>query len=142
MTLLLMILLATPDAGTPARRPYVDEVMTKVRKGTVDTESERDHVKPEDISHFAREYFATKKWPERVFIIELVQDSKDPVLTEVMWDALDVPNCDDDTCWWVRAVALSFLDGDFAKFSKYFEDRKLCREVLARRLKERAKRKK
>lgn len=142
MLLLLSLILAAPDAGTPARRPYVDEVMGRVRNGTVDTESERDRVKPEDVQHYAREYLASKKWAEKTFIVELVQDSKDPVLTEVMWDALDVPDCRDDTCWWVRATALSWLDGDFTHFSRYYDDRTLCRSTLQKRLKERAKRKK
>ncbi len=142
MLLVLSLILAAPDAGTPARRAYVDEVMVKVRNGTVDTESERDHVKPEDVPHFAREYLASKKWAEKTLIIELVQDSHDPVLSQVMWDALDVPDCDDDICWWVRATALAYLDGDFKRFSGYFENHTLCRATLQKRLKERAKRKK
>lgn len=133
---------AAPDAGMPARRAYVDEVMVKVRNGSVDTESERDRVKPEDVPHLAREYLSSKKWAEKTLIVELVQDSMDPVLTDVMWDALGVPDCSDDTCWWVRATALSHLDGDLARFSRYYEDRKLCRATLEKRLKERVKRKK
>lgn len=142
MVFALVVLLAAPDAGTPARRAYVDEVMVKVRNGSVDTESERDHVKPEDVPHFAREYLASKKWAEKTLIIELVQDSHDQVLADVMWDALDVPDCNDDICWWVRATALAYLDADFKKFSGYFENHTLCRATLQKRLKERAKRKK
>lgn len=142
MLLVLSLLLAAPDAGTPARRPFVDEVMVKVRNGTVDTESERDRVKPEDVPHLAREYLASKKWAEKTLLVELVQDSHDPVLADVMWDALDVPDCDDDICWWVRATALSYLDGDFKRFSGYYEDRKACRAALQKRLAERTKRRK
>ncbi len=131
---------AAPPAP-PSPRPYVAQLLAKVRAGTVDTESERDHVKPEDVAHLAQAYLASTKWKEKALLVELVQDSKDAALAPVMWDALDVPDCSDDTCWWVRAVALAWLDGDLGQFSKYYEDRKACRAALDRRLKERAKRK-
>lgn len=141
LTLTLLVLSGAPDAGVPTRRPYVDQVLAKVRDGSIDTESERDRVKPEDVPHFARAWFESKRWAEKTLIVELVQDSKDPVLTELWWEALSVPDCSDDTCWWVRATALAHLDGDLDRFSTYYEDRKACRKALDRRLTERSKRK-
>lgn len=125
-----------------SRRPWVDEVMKRVKDGTVDTERERDHVKPEDLPHLAQEYLKSNNWKHKTLLMDLLQDSHDPLLTEVMWDALSVPDCDDDGCWSVRAVALSYLDGDFARFSGYFENHAACRAALTKRLKERASRKK
>lgn len=146
MTLLLLAMLSgLPDAGTavptPAR-PYVAELLAKVRDGSVDTERERDFVKPEDVPHLAKAYFAAKGWKEKRLIFEVVQDSRDPALEPVMWDSLNIPDCKDDTCWWVRAAALCWLDGDFDKFDKLYTDRQACRAELNKKLKEAGKRKK
>ncbi|MBL8924577.1 MAG: hypothetical protein JNJ54_37350 [Myxococcaceae bacterium] len=145
MNALLLALLVTeggapPDAGV--RRPWVDQLLAKVTAGTVDTESERDHVKPEDVLHLAKAYAATKSWREKTHLIEVLQDSMDPALTEVWWDALDVPDCGDDVCWEVRAIALAHLDGDLSRFSTYYDDRTRCRAALKKRLAERATRRK
>jgi hypothetical protein len=137
---LAVMVLAAPDAGV--RRPYVDQLLAKVKAGTVDTESERDRVKPEDLVHLAKAYAAATSWAEKTSLIEVVQDSKDPVLTDVWWDALDVPDCKDDVCWAARAIALAHLDGDLTRFTTYYEDRKACRAAVKKRLEERAKRKK
>lgn len=133
---------ATKAAALTPRRPWVDEVMKRVKDGTVDTERERDFVRPEDVPHLALEYLKSTSWTHKTRLIDLVQDSSDPVLTDVMWDALSVPDCDDDGCWWVRAVALSHLDGDLARFDGYYNDRTACRAALTKRLQERAMRKK
>ncbi len=125
-----------------SRRPWVDEVMTRIKDATVDTESERDHVRPEDVPHLAQEYLKSSNWTHKSRLIDLMQDSRDVMLTEVWWDALSVPDCDDDGCWWVRAVALSHLDGDLSRTSGYFENRDRCRAALESRLQERAARKK
>lgn len=133
---------ATKSMPVSPRRPWVDEVMKRVKDGTVDTESERDSVRDEDIPHLAQEYLKSNDWAHKTRLIDLLQDSRDPVLTEVWWDALSVPDCNDDGCWWARAVALSHLDGDLARFSGYFENRASCRTALTKRLQERASRKK
>jgi hypothetical protein len=135
---LTLLLHASPDAG--ARRPFVDQLLAKVKDGTVDTESERDRVKPEDMVHLARAYAETTRWREKTRLIEVIQDSKDPVLTEVWWDALDVPDCNDDVCWEVRAIALAHLDQDLTRFSTYYDDRKACRAAVQKRLAERKRR--
>jgi hypothetical protein len=135
-----VMLAAAPDAGV--RRPYVDQLLAKVKAGTVDTESERDRVKPEDFVHLAKAYAAATSWAEKTALIEVVQDTQDPVLTEVWWDALDVPDCKDDGCWEVRAIALAHLDGDLTRFATYYDDRKACRAAVKKRLEERVKRKK
>jgi hypothetical protein len=140
MLTMALLLHTSPDAG--ARRPYVDQLLARVKDGTVDTESERDKVKPEDMVHLARAWAETKRWRERTSLIEVMQDSKDPALTEVWWDALDVPDCADDVCWEVRAIALAHLDGDLTKFSTYYDDRNACRVALTKRLSERASRRK
>jgi len=130
----------------PPRRPWVDLAMKQVHAGTLDTESGRDQVKKEDLPHFANEYRALKTWREKGLLINLLCDSHDPVLADMMWDALDVPDCTQETpCkfadgWEVRATVLSYLDGDFARFTTYLDDAALTKKTIARRLTERAAR--
>jgi hypothetical protein len=123
-------------------RPVLQQLLGQVADGSIDTESARDRVERRDLPHLVSAYQSAKRWKEKTLLMELMQDYQEPVLEPVMWDALDVPDCDDDTCWWVRAVALSYLDGDFGRFSQYYDNRKATRAALTKRLAERASKKK
>lgn len=123
------------EAAPVVRRPFINEAMKAVRANDFDAiESSRDHVKTKDLPAFIEAYFTLTDWEDKSSLIDLVQDHQEAVMAPMMKDALNVPDCEYDSCWATRAVALSYFDGDFGRFIVYFEDHALAKKRVAERL--------
>lgn len=120
----------TPTAATEPRRALVDEVMREaVHAHDVEAaDGFRNRVIAADLPHLVEEYERLTDWEEKVLLVHVVQDhSPAPQLRSVMHDILRSPDLPGDDVWWVRAVALSYFDGNSANFDRYNEDRGVSR---------------
>jgi hypothetical protein len=125
----------TGKSAPVVHRPWIAQAMESVRANDFDAiESGRDQVTKEDLPAFVEEYFKLTDWEDKSSLIDLVQDHHEAVMAPMMKDALEVPDCEYDSCWATRAVALSYFDGDFGRFMTYFEDHALAKKRIAERL--------
>tara|TARA_R110002096_G_scaffold171490_8_gene344641 strand:- start:37114 stop:38454 length:1341 start_codon:yes stop_codon:yes gene_type:complete len=128
---------APPDEAVVVRRPWIDDAMKLVRANDFEAiESARDQVTKADIPAFVEEYFKLTEWEDKTSLVDLLQDHHEAAMNPMMRDALAVPDCEYDSCWATRAVALSYFDGDFDKFMTYFSDHKLAKQRIEERLAE------
>jgi hypothetical protein len=93
-------------------------------------EGARDDVTPDDIPALIDAYWHRDDWVEKGLLINLMQDYLDPNLQPVMLDFLRAPSePTGDFIEVTKAIALCHLDGDFNKFTAYYDDRQLLERV-------------
>lgn len=96
-------------------------------------EAARDRITRDDLAPLAEVYWTLQTWDEKAGLIELIQDHLDPQTRALMLDFLTAPADEKgDRRLLVKAIALCHLDGDFAAFNRYYQERQLLAATVAR----------
>lgn len=86
----------------------------------------RDRVTPRVIPYLVKKYWRKEDWERRIVIVELLQDQAHPDLPKLMLDYLRTPLASrDERTQLTQAIALGFIDEQYDRFMKYYNDRDL-----------------
>ncbi|GAA2747169.1 hypothetical protein [Kitasatospora cinereorecta] len=101
----------------------------------VEIEFARPNVRAEHIEDLVRLYWTLDHWPQRVALVQLVQDRDHPALRPVLLDLLRAPLAEDtENVELTKAAALRLIDPRYDTFMTFYEDRAALhaavREVL------------
>lgn len=120
--------------------PYasaMDPFFRKLFDGDIDwegIEGARGQVRVSDVPSIVTYYQGLGDWPQKVGVIQLVQDQSDRALEPIMLDVLRAPATNtwlDDTIELTKAVALGFLSEAHDRFMHYYNDRAALRADVA-----------
>ncbi|WP_037603532.1 hypothetical protein [Streptacidiphilus rugosus] len=89
-----------------------------------DIEFARPRVGPEHVEALVGFYWTLEEWPQRIALVQLVQDRKEPALKPVMLDVLRAPlTSDRENVELTMAAALRIIDDRYDTFMRFYEDR-------------------
>ncbi|MEU9130353.1 hypothetical protein AB0D08_19990 [Kitasatospora sp. NPDC048540] len=95
----------------------------------------RPEVRPGHVDALVEFYRTLDGWPQRIALVQLVQDQDHPALRPVMLDVLRAPiGADPENVELTKAAALRLIDSRYDTFMTFYEDRDALhaavREVL------------
>lgn len=93
-------------------------------------EGARALVTDADLPELTAWYWELEGWPQKLALIELIQDRYHPSMDEVLLDALRAPGDGDDWVDIPKMIAVGVLDEDLDNFALYINDREALREAV------------
>jgi ankyrin repeat protein len=123
-----------PDRAAPHSFNPHKELRQMIESGDGEQiEAARDLITPEVVPTLVAWYWNAPDWGQKRAIVELLQDQSDSDLRGLMLDFLRVPlEPGDEQTELAQAIALTFIDEKYDRFSEYYNNRDLlARDVLS-----------
>ena len=120
-------------------RPELERLVVTIDADGI--EANRGALDPEDIPELTEFYWTLTGWPQKLALVELIQDHYHPSMDEVLLDALRAPGDGDDWVDIPKMICVGVLDEDLDNVAIYMHDRQALADavdaVLAQHGKER-----